>query len=96
MLEYDEDEGILWVSPMLSSEILDSESKDLVVSIDDCDCHKCQDARGNLSMDRTIYISIPLPNGKVVQQRLTLKEANIIGRALFAYSENLEIMLEEE
>ncbi len=96
MLEYEEDEGILWLSPMLSCEVRDSESKDLVCSIDDCDCAKCVSDRGGLDANRLLYIQIPMGNGKVIYQRLSLEEANMLGRALIAYSENLSNMLEEE
>ncbi len=96
MLDYEEDEGILWLSTMLASQIKVSDSKDIVVSMDDCDCEKCRLERGNISIDRSVYVNIPLPDGKVVHQRLTLKEADILGRALIAYSENLSVMMEEE
>lgn len=55
MLEYDEDEGILWVTPMLISRILDGSSKDIVVTVDDCDCSECVRARGGISIDRSIH-----------------------------------------
>tara|TARA_B100000287_G_scaffold422876_1_gene465406 strand:+ start:6382 stop:6672 length:291 start_codon:yes stop_codon:yes gene_type:complete len=96
MLEYEEDEGILWLATMLSSEIKESNSKDLVCSIDDCDCAKCISDRGGLDADRLLYLQIPIGDGKVVYQRLSLEEANMLGRALIAYSENLSNMLEEE
>ena len=96
MLEYDEDEGILWVTPMLISGILDGSSKDIVVTVDDCDCSECVRARGGISIDRSIHLKIPTPEGKVLLQRLSIQEANMIGRALVAYSENLDNMIEEE
>lgn len=96
MLEYDEDEGILWVTPMLISRILDGSSKDIVVTVDDCDCSECVRARGGISIDRSIHLKIPTPEGKVLLQRLSIQEANMIGRALVAYSENLDNMIEEE
>jgi len=96
VLEYDEDEGILWVTPMLISRILDGSSKDIVVTVDDCDCSECVRARGGISIDRSIHLKIPTPEGKVLLQRLSIQEANMIGRALVAYSENLDNMIEEE
>lgn len=96
MLEYDEDEGILWVTPMLISSVLDGSSKDIVVTVDDCDCSECVRARGGISIDRSIHLKIPTPEGKVLLQRLSIQEANMIGRALVAYSENLDNMIEEE
>ena len=96
MLEYDEDEGILWVTPMLSSSLTDGGSKDIVVTIDDCDCKQCIHARGGISIDRSIHLKIPTPEGEILLQRLSIAEANMIGRALIAYSENLDNMIEEE
>ena len=96
MLEYDEDEGIIWVSPMLKSSILDFSSKDIVITIDDCDCHKCVEGRGGVSVDRSVQVKIPTPDGTTLLQTLSVAEANMIGRALIAYAENLDNMIEEE
>ena len=52
--------------------------------------------RGGLDANRLLYIQIPMGDGKVAYQRLSLEEANMLGRALIAYSENLSNMLEEE
>ena len=46
MLEYDEEEGIIWVSPMLASKIVTRESDDIVVTIDDRDCDECEVREG--------------------------------------------------
>jgi len=96
VLEYDEDEGILWVTPMLKSRLQESSSKDIVVTIDDCDCNECVAARGAVSIDRSIQLKVPTPEGKVLIQSLSIEEANMIGRALIAYSKNLDNMIEEE
>lgn len=96
MLEYDEDEGILWVTPMLRSRLRHSSSQDIIVTIDDCDCDECVAARGGVSIDRSIQLKVPTPEGKVLIQSLSIEEANMIGRALIAYSENLDNMIEEE
>lgn len=96
MLEYDEDEGILWITPMLQSRVSSNPTKDIVVTIDDCDCIKCVNERGVVGIDRSIHIKLPLSEGKVLLQPLTIEEANMLGRALLAYSENLDNMIEEE
>ena len=93
MLEYDEEEGIIWVSPMLASKIVTRESDDIVVTIDDCDCDECEACRGPVPTDHSVYIKIPIDGGKAVMQRLSIEEAGIIGRALVSYSENLQNML---
>jgi len=96
VLEYDEDEGIIWVTPMLISETLNIRTKDIVISVDDCDCEQCVIERGGISIDRSIYVKVPTDNGKTIRQRLSIEEANMLGRALIAYSENLDNMIEEE
>jgi len=96
VLEYDEDEGILWVTPMLRSRLRESSSKDIIVTIDDCDCSECVATRGAVSIDRSIHLKVPTPEGKILIQSLSIEEANMIGRALVAYSENLDNMIEEE
>lgn len=94
MLEYDEDEGIIWINPMLVSEVLETKEKiyDVICTIDDCECHECDIRRGMIGIDKTIMIKIPLPGKKSVVQRLTIQEAKVLGRALVAYAENLEII----
>ncbi len=96
MLEYDEDEGILWITPMLGNRVTDNPTKDIVVTIDDCDCSKCIEHRGGIGIDRSIHLKLPLGKGKVLLQPLSIEEANMLGRALVAYSENLDNMIEEE
>ena len=96
MLEYDEDEGILWITPMLNSTIIKTRSKDIVVTIDDCECKKCIEARGVVSIDRSIHLKIPIGRESSVVQRLSIEAANMLGKALVAYAENLDNMIEEE
>jgi hypothetical protein len=96
VLEYDEDEGILWITPMLENRVSSNPTKDIVVTIDDCDCSRCIEERGIVGIDRSIHLKLPLTDGKVLLQPLTIEEAGMLGRALMAYSENLDNMIEEE
>jgi hypothetical protein len=98
LLEYDEDEGIIWITPMLASEVIKTKEKidDIICTIDDCDCHECGIRRGWVGIDRNIMLKIPLPGKQSVVQRLTIEEARLLGCALVAYAENLNNIMGEE
>ena len=94
MLIYEEDEGIIWITPMLESEVLRTREKvkDIIATIDDCDCQECSVRRGLIGIDSNIMLKLPMPEGGSVVQRLSLQEAKMLGSALVAYAENLEML----
>lgn len=94
MLVYEEDEGIIWITPMLESDVLRTKHKvkDIIATIDDCDCEECDMRRGVLGIDSNIMLKLPLPNNGSVIQRLSVQEAKMLGSALVAYAENLEMI----
>ena len=94
MLIYEEDEGIIWITPMLQSEVLRTQQtvKDIIATIDDCDCQECRIRRGFIGIDSNIMLKLPMPEGGSVVQRLSLQEAKMLGSALVAYAENLEML----
>lgn len=94
MLIYEEGEGIIWITPMLESEVLRTRQKvkDIIATIDDCDCQECSVRRGLIGIDSNIMLKLPMPDGGSIVQRLSLQEAKMLGSALVAYAENLEML----
>jgi len=88
MLVFEEGDGILWVKPIFASTNEECEEESVVVTIDDCECDRCDIVRGIIDPLATILLQIPVKNRHIVQ-RLTPQEAKAIGNALITYATDI-------
>jgi hypothetical protein len=59
-----------------------------MITIDDCECPKCDILRGPIDFISTVLLYIPTTEG-VFLQRLTPSEAQAIGKSLLEFSQEI-------
>lgn len=66
-------------------DLPDTITSALSIDIDDCDCHACEESRGNIQMYATLGVSIHTKKG-IYTQRLVPEEARKLAEVLTRFA----------